>query len=107
MAAAKRFCAIERGAGRYGTDKVAQAITWLNQERFSDYGEPVAGAGPVGFPVLPGTPEWRAWWRYHDGHRNAVGASFGQSMMTRADDTGQPYMAASQWPPDEQRDLVA
>jgi len=48
IAGARRFCEIERAAGRYGTDKVAQAITWLNQERFNDYGEPAAAPAAVG-----------------------------------------------------------
>jgi hypothetical protein len=59
ISAAKRFCQIEREAGRYGTDKVAQAITWLNQQRFSDYAEsaPAKSTGPP--PGLPSDEELR------------------------------------------------
>jgi hypothetical protein len=59
ISAAKRFCLIEREAGRYGTDKVAQAITWLNQQRFSDYAEssPAKPTGPP--PGLPSDEELR------------------------------------------------
>jgi hypothetical protein len=59
ISAAKRFCQIEREAGRHGTDKVAQAITWLNQQRFSDYAE-IAPAKPTGPPAgLPSDEELR------------------------------------------------
>lgn len=37
IAAAKRFAEIERRTGRLGTEKVAQAQTWLNQQRWGDY----------------------------------------------------------------------
>jgi hypothetical protein len=59
ISAARRFCQIEREAGRYGTDKVAQAITWLNQQRFGDYAEsaPVKPTGPP--PGLPSDEELR------------------------------------------------
>lgn len=40
IAAAKRFSEIERRAGRFGTEKVAQAQTWLNQQRWTDYPTP-------------------------------------------------------------------
>lgn len=56
IGSAKRFAEIERKAGRAGTDKCAQAVTWLNQERWSDY-EPAADARPGVF-VIRGSPEW-------------------------------------------------
>ena len=37
IAAAARYAEVERRAGRAGTDKVAQAVTWLNQRRWGDY----------------------------------------------------------------------
>jgi hypothetical protein len=37
IASARRYAEIERRAGRVGTDKIAQAITWLNQHRWQDY----------------------------------------------------------------------
>lgn len=53
IAAALRYGAIERTAGRAGTDKVAQALTWLNQERFNDY---PATAPPTDEPVWKQPP---------------------------------------------------
>lgn len=60
IAAAKRFCAIEREAGRYGTEKVAQALTWLNQSRYADYAEsaPARSTGPPA-PGLPSDEDLR------------------------------------------------
>jgi hypothetical protein len=59
ISAAKRYAAVEREAGRHGTDKVAQAITWLNQHRFSDYADS-APAKPTGPPAgLPTDEELR------------------------------------------------
>ena len=43
IAAAQRYAEVERKAGRYGTEKVAQALTWLNQRRWGDY----AAAAPA------------------------------------------------------------
>lgn len=37
IAAAARYAEVERRAGRAGTEKVAQAVTWLNQRRWGDY----------------------------------------------------------------------
>lgn len=81
--------AIIGGAGRYadecrrkqivGTEKVAQAITWLNQNRWEDY--PAAGAGGAGvaeqiiatahgarigekFYAMRETPQFEAWDAY-------------------------------------------
>ncbi|GHE79543.1 hypothetical protein GCM10019059_42550 [Camelimonas fluminis] len=34
---ARRYAEIEKRSGRFGTEKVAQAQTWLNQERWGDY----------------------------------------------------------------------
>ena len=39
ISAAKRYAEIERNAGRFGTEKIAQAVTWLNQRRWADYAE--------------------------------------------------------------------
>jgi uncharacterized protein YdaU (DUF1376 family) len=43
IAAAQRYAEVERKAGRLGTEKVAQALTWLNQRRWGDY----AAAAPA------------------------------------------------------------
>lgn len=56
IAAAKRFSEVERSDGRFGTEKVAQAITWLNQQRWNDYLQsvPLESTGPPAAP--PGAP---------------------------------------------------
>lgn len=73
IAAAMRYRDIEQKAGRAGTEKIAQAKTWLNEQRWVDY-ESVApelplelthGAKhPTGVYVKSDTPEWDAWCRY-------------------------------------------
>lgn len=45
ISAAKRYAEIERNAGRFGTEKIAQAVTWLNQRRWADYADIAAAAG--------------------------------------------------------------
>jgi hypothetical protein len=50
---ARRYREVEQAAGRTGTEKIAQAITWLNQERFNDY---PAGASRTGGPPMPPDP---------------------------------------------------
>jgi hypothetical protein len=42
IAGAQHYAEVERQAGRAGTEKIAQAITWLNQERWRDYAEVVS-----------------------------------------------------------------
>lgn len=64
IAATHRFAEIERRAGRAGTDKCAQAVTWLNQERWRDYDLPAAGQQPNSVFVAVGSPEWDAWSRH-------------------------------------------
>lgn len=49
IAAAQRYSAIESTAGRSNTDKIAQAVTWLNQQRWNDYPQ----AAPAGIPTPP------------------------------------------------------
>jgi hypothetical protein len=72
-AAARRYHEIERAAGRAGTDKIAQAVTWLNQQRWNDYPQTVADVPVVlthgaayqdGVYVMADTPEWEAWCRF-------------------------------------------
>src|SRR5262245_44909355 len=73
VAAARRYRDIEREAGRDGTDKIAQAKTWLSprEERWNDYPE-LAAIAPVEAPkhgqqmngsgvyIMADTPEWEA-----------------------------------------------
>lgn len=63
IAAAQRYSEIEHRAGRGGTEKVAQAVTWLNQRRWGDY--PAAPPSEIqtsaGVFVERGSAEWDAW----------------------------------------------
>ncbi len=66
---AGRYEAIERAAGRAGTDKIAQVITWLNQHRWQDYPE-IAEAELTALPdgsvhLMAGTEESEAWAAYN------------------------------------------
>lgn len=67
IAGAKRFAEIERRAGRAGTEKCAQAVTWLNQERWNDYAPAAAPAQPERIFVKRDTDEWFA--RVAAGHK--------------------------------------
>jgi uncharacterized protein YdaU (DUF1376 family) len=58
IAGAKRFAEIEHRAGRAGTEKCAQAVTWLNQERWNDYAAAAQPARPEQIFVKLGTEEW-------------------------------------------------
>lgn len=61
---AKRFAEIERRAGRAGTEKCAQAVTWLNQDRWQDYQPAPADQQPASVFVARGSEEWDAWSRH-------------------------------------------
>lgn len=61
---AKRFGEIERRANRAGTEKCAQAVTWLNQERWQDYQLPPDDQPPASVFVARGSEEWAAWSRH-------------------------------------------
>lgn len=100
IAGARRRTDEARRRGELGTRFVPQAVTWLSQQRFADIAEaePVPAA-PQLVAIRTGTPEWQAWWDYHDGRRNEVGASFGLTQMRRADDEGRAFLAPAQWPP--------
>jgi hypothetical protein len=62
IASAKRYREIEQSAGRAGTEKVAQAQTWLNQQRWNDYPAPTtpSGAPAPPDPAMPSDAELRA-----------------------------------------------
>ncbi len=59
IAAAGRYAEIERSAGRAGTEKVAQAVTWLNQRRWGDYepSAPSQSQSSLQF-IARDSPEW-------------------------------------------------
>lgn len=94
---AKRFEAIERGAGRWGTDKVAQAITWLNQHRWEGYGveeaKPTPRATNGRHFVRRDSAQWWAWrdWMIAQGKRPI-------SMTTNVDGYDGWYFE-TEWPP--------
>jgi hypothetical protein len=67
IAGAKRFADIERRAGRAGTEKCAQAVTWLNQERWNAYAASAEPAQPDRVFVKRDTEEWFA--RVKAGHK--------------------------------------
>lgn len=61
IAAAQRYCEIESAAGRTNTEKIAQAVTWLNQQRWNDYPQaPPAGTPLPPDPSMPSDAELRA-----------------------------------------------
>ena len=64
IAAAARYAEVERKAGRIGTEKVAQALTWLNQRRWGDYpaaAPPSESQSSSDVFVPRGTEAWEAW----------------------------------------------
>ncbi len=67
ISGAKRFAEIERRAGRAGTEKCAQAVTWLNQERWNDYAVAAMTDRPEQIFVKRDTEEWFA--RVKAGHK--------------------------------------
>lgn len=69
IAAASRYAEIERRAGRAGTEKVAQAMTWLNQRRWLDYAAapPSCASSPSMTFVARDSPEWLR--RIASGHK--------------------------------------
>lgn len=69
IAAAARYAEIERRAGRAGTEKVAQAVTWLNQRRWQDYAAalPSCASSPSQTFVARDSPEWLR--RVASGHK--------------------------------------
>jgi len=65
IAGAKRYAQEE--SGNAGTPYIAQAVTWLNQCRWQDYGAAptaVDGAASTQVFVHEGTTEWDAWQTY-------------------------------------------
>lgn len=71
IAAAQRYADIERKAGRLGTEKVAQAITWLNQRRWGDYEAASPSASPSNLTFIArDSPEWLQ--RVAAGHKQGL-----------------------------------
>ncbi len=89
-AAAARYAAEIRAKGQELTPYVAQAITWLNQQRWGDYSGLNADESDEKAKglvrIMPDTPQWEAW-------TAARGKSF-----PRGRDGG--WLVPSEWPED-------
>jgi len=90
IAAAKRYHEIERNAGRAGTDKIAQMMTWLNQQRWNDYPGTNGADHPTGVHIKADTPEWNAWCGYLRQH----------GRKTPPTDKSGGWRFDTLWPPD-------
>ncbi len=75
------------------------ACRFITQRRFEGFAAEAAPAAAALVVIRPDTPEWAAWWDFYGARRNSVGASFGQSRMRQARDTGAAHREPTQWPP--------
>jgi hypothetical protein len=93
IASAKRSAEEARSKGQIGTPYVAQAMTWLGQQRWSDY-EPLtadtATAGSDGFYAPAGSQELEAW---DDFRQRSEGKSYPR-------DAKGGWHFPGQWPPE-------
>jgi hypothetical protein len=99
IAAAARYAEIERKAGRAGTEKVAQAATWLNQARWGDYAEaaPSQSQSSQVF-VARDSPEWFE--RVARGHKPGLCKFY-------PDHHGEGWLFPSRLPPTPNKDARA
>ena len=88
VAAARRFCEVERQNGNEGTKFIPQATRWLNEQRWNDYPAPAAELVP-GVHVKADTPEWNAW----------CGWLRRQGKPTPPTDKAGGWRFETQWPP--------
>jgi hypothetical protein len=90
IAGAKKYAANLRSAGQERTKFVAQAATWLGQQRYADYGdaEPAADIQLQGFYASFGSPQLDAW----EAHDRATG-------RRRARDKHGGWTFPTEWPP--------
>jgi hypothetical protein len=97
IAAAGRYAAELRAKGRIGTPYVAQAVTWLNQDRFEDYAKPAAEPGasskPTATTVTPGTAQWDAWYEFKRSNGTPT------RLMDEAAANERPFPVPTEWPP--------
>lgn len=96
IAAAGRYAAELKADGKIASPFVAQAATWLNQDRFEDYAKPAdaAATGPISLIAAPGTPQWQAW---HD-HKRRIGER--TAFMEAEASAGRGYRTPTEWPPE-------
>jgi hypothetical protein len=96
ISGAERYAAELRTTGQERTRYVAQAVTWLNQQRWNDGAEEPAPKEIKTFEVREGTQEAQAWLDHFKRERRAYALT-----RMREDWTfGKPYLAISQWPPE-------
>jgi hypothetical protein len=88
VAAAGRYAAEARSKGQEQTQFVAQAMTWLNQQRWGDYPEKQEQPEAISnmFRIELDTPQWDAWRKYR-------GASL-------PSDRDGGWWCETEWPPD-------
>jgi hypothetical protein len=97
IAGARRYAAECQRKGIAATDKVAQALTWLNQHRWGDYAEGPADPGAaVGAQIRPDThpDQWQGW----RAHKLAAGQSV-RFMDSVGNSEFQKFSVPSEWPP--------
>lgn len=96
IGAAKAYAAECDKSKITGTEKVAQAVTWLRQARFIDYDEPPEV--PSGFAISIKTPEQvRAWLNFKESAGESV--SFLRAQIER----GGSITVPSEYPPGHER----
>lgn len=66
VSSARRYGEELREQGKFGTEFVAMATTWLNQKRWMDYPEPTGDTppeqvSPFQYFIRRDTPEWDQW----------------------------------------------
>ena len=82
---------IALNASKVGTSFVPQAVKWLHDERWKDA---LAASGPaktVARSIMPGSPEFEKL------YASLPNNSFQRSLMTRSEDTGQPYFVPPEY----------
>jgi hypothetical protein len=96
VAAVPRYAAWLKGKPDH---PAVHACRFITQRRFEGFDEAAAPAAPALVAIAPGTPEWDAWWRHYEAHKNAAGKSFGQTRMRQAREERKAHLERSRWPP--------
>jgi hypothetical protein len=104
--AARRYGDELRARGQMGTQYVAQAVTWLNQQRWGDHATTGGGSDdpPEGHFVEVGTEQWLAWCA-HAKSKGRVGCSEIDFRVGGALRRG--WYFPSEWPPGFTKDEAA
>lgn len=82
IAGAAAYAAAEAKRSKVGTPYITQAVTWLNQQRWKDYGqqaEPKINANAPTIFIEAGTAAWKAW----DTHLRTTGQKPKPPMQSR------------------------